>query len=129
MDSVTKNRNWKICRSAWECSDCETVGRKTAWFKETNSDFKLAYLGLKKKQYKDNDDVKEVVKKKTSSPTLLPAELMQKVVDLVSALCLRGAPILSPVASGTIPAKDRLLLLKNGGHIDLNIDWSRQVLY
>ena len=58
--------------------------------RRTVSDFKLAHLELKKKQDKADDNVKEIVKKKTGLPTLLPAELMQKVVDLVSALHLRG---------------------------------------
>ena len=73
------------------------------------------------------------MKKKTGRPTLLPAELMQKVVYLVSALRLKGAPVSSSVicsvARGVILANERSLLLENGGHVDLNIDWSRQVLY
>ena len=40
------------------------------------SDFKPSYLELKKKQGKADDDVKEIVKKKTGRPTLLSAELM-----------------------------------------------------
>ena len=88
---------------------------------------------MKKKQDKADDDVKEIVKKKKGRPTLLPAELMQKLVDLVSALYLKRTPILSSVicsaARGVILANDRLLLLENGGHTNLNIDWSRQVLY
>ena len=87
---------------------------------------------LKKKQDKADDHVKEIVKK-MGHPTLLPAELMQKVVHLVSALRLRGATVSSSVicsvARGLILANDRSLLLENCGHIDLNIDWSRQVLY
>ena len=83
---------------------------------------------LKKKEDKADDHVKEIVKKMG-----LPAELMQKVVHLVSALRLRGAPVSSSVicsvARGVILANDRSLLLENCGHIDLNIDWSRQVLY
>ena len=54
---------------------------------------------------------------------------MQKVVDLVSALRLRGAPVSSSViffvARGVIIANDRSVLLENGGHTDLNTDWSR----
>ena len=50
---------------------------------------------------------------------------MQKVVDLVSALRLKGAPVSSSVicsvARGVILANDRSLLLGNGGHMDLNI--------
>ena len=65
------------------------------------------------------------MKKKTDRLILLPAELMQKVVDLVSALRLKGAPVSSSVicsvAKGVILANDRSLLLGNGGHMDLNI--------
>ena len=74
------------------------------------SDFKLAYLELKKKEDEADDDAKEIVKKKTGCPTLLPAELMQKVVDLVSALRLKGAPVSSSVicsvARGVILANE-----------------------
>ena len=58
---------------------------------------------------------------------------MQKVVNLVSVLLSREAPVSSSVicsvARGAIPANERSLLLENCGHIDLNIDWSHQVLY
>ena len=51
---------------------------------------------------------------------------MQKVVDLVSTLRLRGAPVspsvICSVVRGVILANDRSLRLENGGHIDLNID-------
>ena len=97
------------------------------------SNFKLAYWELKKKQDKADDDVKDIVKKKTGRTALLPAEVIQKVVDLISALRLKGAPVSSSVicsvARGAILVNDRSLLLGNGGRINLNIDWSRQVLY
>ena len=58
---------------------------------------------------------------------------MHKVVDFFSALCLKGAlvssSVICSVARGAILANDRSLLLENGGHIHLNIDWSRQMLY
>ena len=91
---------------------------------KTVSDFKLAYLELKKKQDNADDAAKEIVKKKTVRLILLPAELMQKVVDLVSALRLKGSPVSSSVicsvASGVNLANDRSLLLENGGHVNLN---------
>ena len=109
------------------------LGGKYPRLKRQIGDFKLAYWELKKKQDKADDDVKEIVKKKTGHTTLLPVELMQKVVDLISALHLKGAPVSSSVicsvARGVILVNDRSLLLGNGGHINLNIDWSRQVLY
>ena len=75
---------------------------------KTVSDFKLAYLELKKKQDNADDDAKEI-EKKTVRLILLPVELMQKVVDLVAALRLKGSPV-----------NDRSLLLENGGHVNLN---------
>ena len=99
---------------------------------QTVSNFKLAYLELKKKQDNADGDAKEIVKKETVHLILLPAELMQKFVNLVSALRLKGAPVSSSVicsvARGVNLANDRSLLLENGGHVNLNIDWSRQVL-
>ena len=101
--------------------------------RQTVSDFKLAYLELKKKQDKAGDNVKEIVKKKTGRPTLFLVELMQRLVDLVSASRLKGVPVSSSViwsaARGVILADDRSVLLEIGGQINLNIDWSRQVLY
>ena len=40
-----------------------------------------------------------------------------------------SAAVIRAVARGVIIAKDRSLLLENGGCIDLSTDWSRQVLY
>ena len=81
----------EIGKHAAEHGDTTIVncwGRKYPGLKrQTVSDFKLAYLELKKKQDKVEDDVKGIVKKQTGSPRLLPAELMQKVADLVCLLC------------------------------------------
>ena len=58
---------------------------------------------------------------------------MKKVLDTISALRLRGAPVsasvIRAVARGVILSNDRSLLVEDGGYIDLNLDWSRQVLY
>ena len=123
-------------RAAWH-GNAPTVrlfGGKYPGLKgQTVSDFKLAYLELKNKKNNAHADLKKIVKKKTGRPTLLPAELMQKVVDLVSALRLKQAPVSSSVicsiARGVNLANDTSLLLENGGHVNLNIYWSRQVLY
>ena len=100
--------------------------------RQTVSDFKLAYLKLKKSNEAANSDIKKTVKKKTSRPTLLPESLMKKVIETVANLRLRGAPVSSAViravARGVIIANDRSLLLENGGYIDLSTDWLRQVL-
>ena len=101
--------------------------------RQTVSDFKLAYLKLKKSNEAANSDVKKIVKKKAGRPTLLPKSLMKKVIEIVANLRLRGAPVSSAViravARGVIIANDRSLLLENGGYTDLSTDWSRQVLY
>ena len=57
------------------------------------SDFKLAYLKLKKCKEAANSDMTEIVKKKTGSPTLLPENLMKKVIETITNLRLRGAPV------------------------------------
>ena len=101
--------------------------------RQTVSDFKLAYLKLKKSNEAANSDIKKIVKKKASRLTLLPESLMKKVIETVANLRLSGAPVSSAViravARGVIIANDRSLLLENGGYIDLSTDWSRQVLY
>ena len=64
---------------------------------------------------------------------LLPKNLTKKVIQTVTNLWLRGAPVsaavIRAVARGVIIVNDRSLLLENGGYIDLSTDWSRQVLY
>ena len=47
---------------------------------QTVSDFKLAYLKLKKSKEAADSDIKEILKKKTGRPTLLPKNLMKKVI-------------------------------------------------
>ena len=94
--------------------------------RQTVSDFKLAYLKLKKCNEAANSDIKKIVKKKAGRPTLLPESLMKKVIETVANLRLRGAPVSSAViravARGVIIANDRSLLLENGGYIDLSTD-------
>ena len=101
--------------------------------RQTVSDFKLAYLKLKKSNEAANSDIKKIVKKKVGRSTLLPESLMKKVIETVANLWLRGVPVSSAVihavARGVITANDRSLLLENGGYIDLSMDWSRQVFY
>ena len=100
--------------------------------RQTVSDFKLAYLKLKKSKEAADSDITEIVKKKTGRPTLLPENLMKKVIETVTNLRFRGAPmsatVIRAVGRGVIVANDRSLL-ENGDYIDLSTDWSRQVLY
>ena len=50
-------------------------------------------------------------------------------------MCLRlkGAPVnssmINAVAKGIVMANDRSLLVENGGHISLDNDWARKILY
>ena len=52
---------------------------------------------------------------------------------MVKYLRLKGAPVSSSVvcavARGMIMANDCSMLIENGGSIDLNKDWARQILY
>ena len=101
--------------------------------RQTVNDFQLAYLKLKKSKETADSDITVIVKKKTGRPKLLPKNLMKKVIETVTNLRLRGAPVsaavIRAVARGVIIANDRSLLLENGGCIDLSTDWSLQVLY
>ena len=59
---------------------------------------------------------------------MLPDKLMTKVISMVEALRLKGAPVTAEViisaAKGFIIAKDRSLLIENGGYISLSHQWS-----
>ena len=58
-------------------SAVRTLGLKYPGLKrQTVSDFKLAYVKLKKSKEAEDGDITETVKKKTGRPTLLPENLM-----------------------------------------------------
>ena len=54
--------------------------------KQTMSDVKKAYLALKTK----DNEIREIKKKKTGRPSLLPEDLMNKTIDTVVGLRLKG---------------------------------------
>ena len=58
---------------------------------------------------------------------------MDKVIEMVEALRLKGAPVtgevINSVAKGIIVANDRSILLEHGGYLSLDITWGRNVLY
>ena len=58
---------------------------------------------------------------------------MDKTISMVKCLLLKGAlvssSVITAVARGIILANDRSLLAENGGTIQLNHDWARQILY
>ena len=98
--------------------------------KQTVSDFKRAYVAA------INDNVKDVdllEKKRVGRPTLLPPELMDKTIDLITNLRMKGTPITASIITATVQgiviANDRSLLFQHGGHINLNSDWARNILY
>lgn len=91
--------------------------------KQTVSDFKRAYVAA------INDNVKDVdllEKKRVGRPTLLPPELMDKTIDLITKLRMKGTPITASIITATVQgiviANDRSLLFQHGGHINLNSD-------
>ena len=88
--------------------------------KQTMSDFKKAYLALK---MKDNE-IREIKKKTTGRPSLLPEDLMKETIDTVAGLRLKGAPVsaavIQSVAKGLVLANDRSLLIENGGYLLLS---------
>ena len=59
--------------------------------------------------------------------------MMNKTIELIGALRLKGAPvstqIVNSVAKGIIQANDRSILIENGGYLSLNQQWGRNVLY
>ena len=60
-------------------------------------------------------------------------KLMKKTIDTISALRLRGTPVISSlinaVAKGIVQANGRTMLDENSGHLSLSNDWARKVLY
>ena len=81
----------------------------------------LLSLGCQNNKGKNPSEVKT---KKRGRPSLLPDELMTKVISMVKALHLKGAPVtaevINSVAKGFIITSDRSLLIENGGYISLS---------
>ena len=71
--------------------------------------------------------------KKRGRPYLLPDAMMNKTIELIGALRLKGAPvstqIVNNVAKGIIQANDRSILIENGGYLSLHQQWGRNVLH
>ena len=98
--------------------------------KQSITEFKKAYNKGKQKGADLSDGI---VMKSRGRPTLLPETLMKKTIDTISALRLRGAPVISSlinaVAKGIVQANGRTMLVENSGHLSLSNDWARKVLY
>ena len=90
-------------------------------------------MKLKKSKEAADSDITEIVKKKTSRPTLLPESLMKKITKTVANLRFRGAPVspavICAIAKDVITGNDKSLLFESGGYIDLSTDCSPQVFY
>ena len=82
--------------------------------KQSITEFKKAYNKGKQKGADLSDGI---VMKSRGRPTLLPETLMKKTIDTISALRLRGAPVISSlinaVAKGIVQANNRTLLVEN----------------
>ena len=94
------------------------------------TDFKKLY----EEEIRTKDkDITELGKKKQGRPTILPEYITRKTMEMVVCLRLKGAPlnstVLNAVAKGIVMANDRSLFLEYGGHISLNNDWARKILY
>ena len=78
-------------------------------------------------------EITELSKMKQGRPTILPKYLRQKTMEMVVCLRFKGAPVnssvINAVAKGIVMANDRSLLVENRGHINLNNDWARKILY
>ena len=70
---------------------------------------------------------------KRGRPSLHPEEIINKTIQLVKALRLKGAPIsttvITSIAKGIIEANDRTILVENGGYLTLNNQSGQNVLY
>ena len=70
----------------------------------------------KKSKEAADSDITEIVKKKTDHLTLLPKNLMKKIIETITNLRLRralvSAAVIRVVTRGVIIANDRLLLLE-----------------
>ena len=51
---------------------------------------------------------------------------MKKTIETVQSLRLKGAPISSSIIINAI-ANDRMLLVKNGGHLSFSDSWARNI--
>ena len=82
--------------------------------KQSITEFKKAYNKGKQKGADLSDGI---AMKSRGRPTLLPETLMKKTIDTISALRLRGAPVISSlinaVAKGIVQANNRTLLVEN----------------
>ena len=57
---------------------------------------------------------------------------MEKTMDTVKSLRLKGAPIsryvINAIAKGIVIANDRMQLVENGGHLSFSDAWPRKIL-
>ena len=97
--------------------------------KQSITEFKKAYNKGKQK----GADLSERIVMKSRVGQLCFQKLMKKTIDTISALRLRGAPVISSlinaVAKGIVQANGRTMLDENSGHLSLSNDWARKVLY
>ena len=98
----------------------------------------LGELSRKRKLFESTDsddsvkDITELQPRKRGRPVLLGEELDQKVQTLINELRNKGGNvnlrIVRALGKGVVKAKDRTLLVENGGSIEITLDWALSVL-
>ena len=124
----------EIARCANKNGVSQTVrllkGKYPRLTKQTVSDFKKALNEAKRNTVGEVDEIRG---RKRGRPTLLPEELMQKTIETIQTLRLKGAPVsatvVSAIAKGIVMANDRTILVEHGGYLSLSYDWAKAVLY
>ena len=83
------------------------------------------------KKFGPGEEITQLAKKKRGRPLTL-GDLDDKVQQYIKVLKKAGTPVNSRVilaaAEGIVKALDRTLLLENGGHIKLTLDWTYSLL-
>ena len=120
----------KIAKYATQCGNTAAVKHFTKEFPTLGE----STVRLFKKQYQADlkkvgpgEEITQLAKKKRGRPLTL-RDLDDKVQQYIKALRKAGTPVNSRVilaaAEGIVKATDRTLLLENGGHIKLTLDWT-----
>ena len=109
-------------------SSIRPAARKFGINKNTVQGFVDSYKDVVQKTDKE---VTLLPYKKRGKPTLLPAEIDRKVMEMASSMRLAGAVVnynvLIAVAKGIIIANDRTLLAENGSGIKLGWKWCESI--
>ena len=116
----------EIARCANEDGVSQTVrllkGKYPRLSKQTVCDFKKAFNEAKRNTIGEVDEIRS---RKRGRPTLLPEELMQKTIETIQTLRLKGVPVTATVinafAKGIVMANDRTILVEHGEYLSLTM--------